>query len=428
MTVRGLSKADLHLALSSPALSSMNFLNDVAHRFPDAISFVPGRPYEGFFDIEDVHRYLRTYCRYLQLKQGHDVEHVRRQLLQYGRTKGIVHELIAEYLRVDEGIDVSGEAVIVTVGCQEALFIVLRALRATENDVVLAVSPCYVGLTGAARLLDMDVWPVRESDRGLDLHHLVAQVAAVRAAGKRPRALYIVPDFANPSGSSLDLDCRHRLLRIAEEHQILVLEDNPYGIFGGPDRLPTLKALDRSRQVIYLGSFAKTGIPGARVGFAIADQMVVEGGLLADELSKIKSMLTVNTSPIAQAVIGGKLLEHHFNLTGANQREIAVYRRNMRLLLDGLANHLPSRGNHHISWNTPSGGFFVMLDVPFVADDAALEYSARVRDVLWTPMRQFYSNPGGDHNIRLSCSALTEQQITVGVARLARFLTEYRTR
>ena len=100
---------------------------------------------------------------------------------------------------------------------------------------------------------------------------------------------------------------------MAAQEDLLLLEDNPYGTFGDGARLPTLKALDTGRRVVYLGSFAKTGFPGARVGYAVADQRVAAddgtASLLADELSKIKSMVSVNTSPVAQAVVGGKLLE-----------------------------------------------------------------------------------------------------------------------
>lgn len=90
------------------------------------------------------------------------------------------------------------------------MFLVLRALRMDERDLVLTVSPGYVGLAGAARLVDMPLWPVRENEDGVDLGHLVEQIEAVRAAGKRPRAFYLVPDFANPSGASLDLEARHK--------------------------------------------------------------------------------------------------------------------------------------------------------------------------------------------------------------------------
>jgi (S)-3,5-dihydroxyphenylglycine transaminase len=148
-----LSVADLHPAVDDPALNSMNFLNEIAQHYPDAVSLAAGRPYEEFFDAEAPHRHLRTFRRHLAEELGYDEARVDRTLFQYGRTKGIVHHLVARNLAVDEQITVDPEAIVVTVGCQEAMFLVLRALRVDDRDVLLAVAPTYVGLTGAARLL-----------------------------------------------------------------------------------------------------------------------------------------------------------------------------------------------------------------------------------------------------------------------------------
>lgn len=419
---------ELHDSLTTPTTRCMNFLNEVAQQFPDAVSFAAGRPYEGFLDLESVHRHIDVYAEHLLEKLGGDAGRVRGTLLQYGRTKGIIHELIAENLRIDEGIAVDPDAVVVTVGCQEALCITLRALRSCDRDVLLAVMPTYVGAAGAAHLVDMPVLPVAQSPTGVDIDDLVAVVHRARADGLRPRACYLVPDFGNPSGISLDLATRERLLRTAEELDLLLLEDNPYGLFRGDDEpVPTLKALDTSRRVVYLGSFAKTGNAGARVGYVVADQPVRVGDrteLLADRLAEIKSMLTVNTSPIAQAVVGGKLLEHGGSLREANRREIAVYRRNLRLVLDGLRRRFPEGSRPEVTWNTPTGGFFVVLTLPFPAGDELLDHSARKHQVLWTPMHYFYAGGEPRRQIRLSASHLEPEEIETGLDRLAAFVRE----
>ncbi len=415
---------ELHGSLSSPVIESMNFLNEVSHRFPDAVSFAAGRPFEGFFDLEEVHGYLRAYRDHLLAEFDGDEVMVRRTLLQYGRTKGVIHGLVARNLLVDEGIDVDPESIVVTVGCQEALYLTLRALRRTEQDALLAVFPCYVGVAGAAELVDLPLLAVAGSPDGIDLDDLVAVIRRARARGVRPRALYIVADFANPSGISLSRATRERLLELAREHDFLILEDNPYGIFhGDAEQPPTLKALDAGRRVVYLGSFAKTGIPGARVGYVVADQRT-GSELLADQLAKIKSMLTVNTSPIAQAVIGGKLLTYGCSLRAANAREAQVYRENLRHLLDGLHKRFPSGTRPRVTWNTPAGGFFVVLDVPFPVDDELLEHSAREHRVLWTPMHHFYGDGQARRQIRLSLSYLTPDEITIGLDRLANFIVQ----
>ena len=426
-----LAKDGLHVSVSDPVSTSMNFLNEVASRFPDAISLAAGRPYEGFYATADVQRYLQIYTDYLREK-GFDDVRVRRQLLQYGRTNGHIHELIARMLAIDENIHVPPEAISVTAGCQEAMVIALRGLCASPRDVLLAAEPCYVGITGAARILGVEVVPVPEDGDGVDPEVVAGVARAVRASGRNPRALYVVPNYSNPSGISLPVPTRRRLLEVAGDEDLLLLEDDPYGLFGLDDsQRPTLKSLDTDQRVIYLGSFAKSCFPGARVGFLVADQSVVDVNgqktLLADELSAVKSMLTVNTSPIAQGVIGGMLLDSGCSLRAANRSKIDFYRLSLRALLDSLDEGFPAdvRAAHGIRWNVPTGGFFAVLDVPIRADENLLETSAREYGVLWTPMSFFYTDGGGAHAIRLSCSWLEPVDIAEGVRRIARLISAH---
>jgi (S)-3,5-dihydroxyphenylglycine transaminase len=420
----------LHSSLLDPALESMNFLNEIAGRYPDAISFASGRPCEQFFDVGLIHTYIDAFCDYLAAEHGYSQAQVSRALFQYGKTKGIISELVARYLQEDEGIRVDPESIVVTVGFQEGIFAVARALRADERDVLLAVSPSYVGLTGAAKLADLPVWPVSGGSDGIDLDDLTAQVRRARAAGLRPRACYVMPDFANPSGVSMSVPMRHLLLETAAREDLLLIEDNPYGTFHAGPHLPTLKALDPSRQVVYLGSFAKVGFPGARVGFAVADQRVsgAEGKitLFADYLSMIKSMVTVNTSAVSQAVIAGKLLLSEFSLARANVRETTTYLANLRQLLTGLSARFAAMGDRArpVTWNSPTGGFFAVVTLPFPADDELMEYSAREHSVLWTPMSHFYAGQGGTHQARLACSQLTTKEIETGLDRFAALVAD----
>jgi (S)-3,5-dihydroxyphenylglycine transaminase len=129
-------------------------------------------------------------------------------------------------------------------------------------------------------------------------------------------------------------------------------------------------------------------------------------------------MLTVNTSPVSQAVIGGILIESKFSLKAANKQKIDFYRQNLRGLLAALAEHMPAG----VTWNTPAGGFFAVAKVPLVADEKLLEISASDYGVLWTPMSFFYTGGEGSHSLRLSCSYLDRAQIEEGVRRLARLI------
>ncbi|MGH3738845.1 MAG: PLP-dependent aminotransferase family protein [Micromonosporaceae bacterium] len=411
----------------------MNFLNEITQRYPDAISFAPGRPYDGFFDTGQIFDAIRRYIDHLE-HEGYSAAQVRDALFQYGPTAGRIRELIADWLRDDEGIDVPPESIVVTVGAQEAMFLALRALFAGPDDVLLVSSPCYVGITGAARLLDVPVRAVSERADGLSCADLEAAVAAERAAGRRPRACYVIPDHANPSGNTVPLGTRHELLELAERLDILLLEDSPYRLVSPGAQLPTLKALDRTHRVVHLGSFSKTLFPGARVGFAVADQPVAgDAGteLLADQLVKIKSMVTVNTSPLSQAAVAGMLLGSGGRASTLNLRTSAYYGDTMRSTLRQLEACFPEerRTALGVRWNVPSGGFFLAVDVPFRADNTALARSAEEFGVIWTPMSYFYPEGGGDTGIRLSTSYLSEAEIVEGVTRLARFIeTETETR
>jgi len=423
-----LDTSSLHASVTDPALTSMTLLNDIAGRYPEAVSFAAGRPYEGFFDTGSLPRQLRAFEEHLE-GAGLGPDGIRRVFFQYGRTKGVIHDLIARHLALDEALTVDPESVVVTTGAQEAMVLVLRALRRDAQDLVLTAAPAYVGFLGATRLVDMPVRSVREGPGGIDLDDLADQIRSARREGLRPRACYVVPDFANPSGASMSLADRQRLVNLAEREDILLLEDNPYSFFhAGVPRMPTLKALDRARRVVYFGSFAKTAYAGARIGYVVADQPVAgdPGAVLfADQLARLKSMLTLNTSTVAQAAIGGFLVENGCSMERASRRVAAVYQRNLRAVLDGLEERFGSGSGFRpagvVSWNSPSGGMFVVVTLPFVADDAALECSAAEFGVLWTPMHHFYGGTAGFRQIRLSYSVLTPEQIGEGLDRLASF-------
>lgn len=425
--------SDLHGSVADPALTSMTLLNEIAGRFPDAVSFAAGRPYEGFYALDDLPRYLSAFAAHLEREHSLSPAQVRRTFFQYGRTKGVIHDLIARHLELDEGLEVDPESVVVTTGCQEAMVLVLRALHRDPRDLVLAATPSYVGFIGAARVAGMPVRGVAEGTDGIDLASLRRQIGAARAEGLRPRAVYVVPDFANPSGVSMPVPARRALLELAAREDVLLLEDNPYSMFRlDGERPPTLRSLDAEGRVVYLGSFAKSAFAGARVGYVVADQVVVgvdgRESLFADELAKLKSMVTLNTSTVAQAVIGGFLVENGCNVVTATTREAAVYRRNLRAVLEGLESRFGPSWPHHgaVRWNTPRGGMFVVVTLPFPADDATLEYSARRFGVLWTPMHHFYDGAGGLTQVRLSFSVLTPEEIFLGLDRLAKLVDDLR--
>lgn len=431
--VFSLGVEDLHPSLVDASLDGITLLNEIASRYPGAVSFAPGWPPDEDFRAEQAGDYIRLFTEYLA--GGEDQPSARmlgRRLLQYGPTAGTIRDLIARWLATEEDIHVDPASIIVTVGCQEAMTAVLRTLCAGPDDVLLVQSPSYFGVVGAARILGVDVVPVPEGARGLEAATVERVCGEVRAFGRRPRALYTIPDHANPSGLSLTARARTELLETAVRERLPLIEDSPYRYYTRTgERLPTLKSLDTAAMVVHLGSFSKICAPGVRVGFAVADQPVRRpgrpDGLLADEVAKVKSVLSVNTSPVGQAVVGGMLIAAGFRLSEYAAARAAVAAERLNAMIDALRRELgPLRERlPELAWTEPGGGFFVSLTVPFEADAAALEESAARFGVLWCPMRLFHVDGGGRRQIRLASSYATPDRIAVGVSRLARFIEEY---
>ncbi|MFJ4830421.1 PLP-dependent aminotransferase family protein [Streptomyces sp. NPDC088747] len=419
-------QASLHAGIADPEMDSMRILSETALRFPDALSFSSGAPYDGNHDLSGLTFYIDRYIKHLR-DRGMPEQRITRLLFQYGPVNGLIQDEVALMLKRDEEIDVPAEAIMITHGFQEAALIALRGLFASPDDVLLAVSPAYVGIRGAARMLDIPVRGILEGPDGLDPQAVAEAARAVRAEGKRAAALYLVPDFNNPSGTVLPRAARERLLEVAAEEDFVILEDNPYGLFARDgESQPTLKALDTEGRVIYLGSFAKSAFPGARLGYLVAEQDVTDASgavrTLAQTLSKAKAMFTVGSSTLSQAVIGGYLVEHDHDLRSATRELAVVYLERLDATLAALGEHFPAGAGHGVSWNTPRGGFFLTLKVPFTADLAAMERSAREYGVSWAPMSMFYLEGGGDREIRLGFSNLAPEAIREGIARLARFI------
>ncbi|MEV7652910.1 PLP-dependent aminotransferase family protein [Streptomyces anulatus] len=411
-----------HPVVTDPVMGSIGFLNEVMSRYPDAISFAPGAPAPLFIDAFDHEPHIRRYLDHLRHDRGMSDVAARRSLYEYGPSRGLISDLIAAALARDHRIEVPPRAVVVTVGAQEAIFLALRALAGTGDHIAVA-HPCFPGVLGAARVLGLTVVPIDVTASGPDLRLLDDACGRAESEGVRLRVCYAAPDYANPSGTRMPLSARRDLLSLAHERGFVVLEDNAYGFtVDDADEFAPLKALDDRTSVVHVGTFAKIGVPGLRVGFAVADQPVRGGGLLGDHLATLKSMVTVNTAPLAQAVVGGLLLQHGVSLRALGREKGAFYRRNLRLLLAELDARMPRAPG--TSWERPAGGFFVRVKLPVAADEALLERSASRFGVLWTPMSGFHLDAEGDRVMRLSCSYLDDEQIRSGVARLAALVRE----
>lgn len=412
--------------LSSPTLDVMTFLNEVVQRFPDAISFAPGRPRDQFFDVGSALDRMEDWVSYQAAASGRSAAAVLTSLGQYGNTAGVIQDLLVRHLAVDHDIHVAPDAILVTTGCQEAMLIAALGLLEPATDTLLVSDPAYVGITGIAQLLGIPIHPIPCGEYGLDPERVLQAIRVVAESGRRPRALYDVPDFHNPLGTCMPLEARRELLRIAVRHDLVILEDNPYGAFAYDNPpLPTLKALDTTGNVIYLGSFAKTLFPGLRIGYLVADQMVAgTAGRLAAALTTVKSFTTVNTSPITQALVGAALLANDGSLARHVEAKLPVYRSSRDRMVAAL--HAELGGDAPVTsgttWNHPSGGFFIVVHLPFPFGREQLERCAREYGVIVTPMSFFALTPGRERDVRLSFSYADDAAINEGVRRFASFV------
>lgn len=410
---------------ADPLLDVMNFLNEVVHRYPEAVSFAPGRPAERWFDVERSLSAARVWVDHHAARTGLSPEAVWNDLGQYNKTNGIINDLIARQLQADEGITAAPGSIVVTTGCQEGMAILLLALIDPATDALLVSDPTYIGIPGLARMMGITMIPVPTGEEGLTPEAVRAGISEARAKGLRPRALYDIPDFNNPLGTRMPVPARRSLLGVAREHGLLIWEDNPYGMFSyDGDPLPTMKALDEHGVVIYMGSFSKTLFPGLRLGYLVADQRVVlpsgERVSLAAELSKVKSLTTVNTSTVIQAIAGGILLESGGSLAPLMTGKLPFYRANRDRMLACLEEELGAGGP--VSWNRPQGGFFLTLSLPFEFTPERLTECARDYGVIVCPMSFFALTSGRERQVRLSFSYVTEAQIEEGIGRFARFV------
>ena len=421
---------ELKSCFGDPLLEVMNFLNEVVLRYPQAISFAPGRPAERHFDVERSLAQTPAFVAYRAAAKGWPPRAVWNDLGQYNKTNGIINELVARELEADEGIRVAPEAIMITHGCQEAMTVLLLGLFEPARDVLLVSDPTYIGITGLAEILGIEMVPIPTGEEGLTADAVAAAIAGVRRSGKRPRALYDVPDFNNPLGTQMPLAARHALLAILRAEGVLLFEDNPYGMFSyDHDPLPTLKALDEHGVVIYLGSFAKTLYPGLRVGYLIADQEVAgkdgQRTLLALELSKVKSLTTVTTAPVIQAVVGAQLIENGGSLRELVRGKLPFYKANRDRMVACLEREFGGADRiGGVRWNRPAGGFFLTAHLPFVFDDSCLRDCARDYGVVVCPMSHFALSPGRERQVRFSFSYVDEEQIDEGVRRFARFVRD----
>jgi len=327
--------------------------------------------------------------------------------MQYGSGQGdpVLRQQICEVMRL-EGIEAHPDDVVVTVGSQQAVDLVTR-IFCDPGDVVICEAPSYVGALGVFRAYECDVVHVEMDAEGLIPSALREAIAAVQASGRRIKFLYTIPNFHNPAGVTMSAARRLEVLEICRSTDVLVLEDNPYGLLGFDGPPHRAMRADEADGVVYLGSFSKTFAPGFRVGWALAPHAVREKLVLAQESA------TLCPPSFSQMAVSAYLRAHDWQGQVKQFRE--MYRERRDALVGALADMMPPSAR----WNVPDGGFYVWLTLPPGLDSKAMLPRAVTARVAYVPGTAFFADGFGSGALRLSYCYPSPERIREGVRRLA---------
>ncbi|MDQ2760520.1 MAG: PLP-dependent aminotransferase family protein [Actinomycetota bacterium] len=338
--------------------------------------------------------------------------HSCARALQYAPTEGLalLKACIAQVMGA-EGMEVDPDELLVTTGGQQVIDLVCKTLL-DPGDVVVTEAPTYPGAVPTFCAYEAEVVQVSMDRDGMLVTELEATLDQLSAAGHRPKFIYTVPNFHNPAGVTLSRQRRHELIRIARERELLVLEDNPYGLLryeGTP--LPTLRSLD-DRFVIYASTFSKILSPGVRLGWSAAPAPILQKMNIGKQASDLCS------SSISQYFVGayfdsGPWQDYVRSL-------IEIYRRRRDVMLDALAEHFPREAE----WTHPAGGLFIWATMPAYIDTTDLLARALQEHVAFVPGRAAYVDGRGGSAMRLNFSGVGEDSIREGIRRIGEIVRE----
>ena len=361
---------------------------------PGAIAFTCVRPPESHYPVEEFRRCANAVLR----KEG-------RRILQLGSTDGyepLKRELLEMLER--EGLSVRNEQLLITDGCQQALDLICKAFL-RPGDSVAVENPAYPGapaifIGARVRILPVSVETDarRTGYAGISLDALESVLLQ-----NRVKFIFATPDFQNPTGTALPLAQRRQLLEIAAHYQVPIIEDAIYSrVRLRGTALPTLKALDRTGNVIQIDSFSKISFPGLRVGWAIGAESAIE------RLRLVKLATDLHTDQLAQATLAEFLRRGMLARHLGKMKKLYLHR--LEAMEAALAKHMPDG----TTWTRPDGGMSVWVTLPAGLDATELLIHVRERGVYFIPGRTFYSQNPQPNTIRLSFGSLDEKEILRG--------------
>jgi 2-aminoadipate transaminase len=332
--------------------------------------------------------------------------------LQYGPTEGFarVKRCIGQVMGA-EGMAIDPDEVLITTGGQQVIDLVCKTLL-DPGDVVVAEAPTYPGAIPTFCAYQADVVQVTMDRDGMRVQDLEAKLDDLERTGRRPKFIYTVPNFHNPAGVTLSLARRRELVRIAGERELLVLEDNPYGLLryeGEP--LPTLYSLD-DEFVIYASTFSKILSPGVRLGWTVAPPPIAQ-----------KMQIGKQASDLCSSSISQYFVDAYFEAGPWDdyvRSLLEIYRRRRDVMLDALAEHFPREAE----WTHPQGGLFIWATMPDYIDTTDLLARALEDHVAFVPGRAAYVDGRGGSAMRLNFSGVDEDEIREGIRRIGEVVRE----
>lgn len=333
--------------------------------------------------------------------------------LQYGGGQGTeeLRTQICEVMAAEGILDAKPENVVITAGSQSAQDVATKVF-CNPGDVVLVEDPTYVGALNTFEAYQVEVGTVPMDEHGIVPDLLEARIAALQTAGKSIKFLYTIPSFNNPSGITLAPERRQQVVDICRNANILVLEDNPYGLlrFDGHPLTP-LRA-GNPDDVIYMGSFSKIFAPGLRIGWALVPAHLLRRYYLASEA------VTLCPPTLNQMLVSAYLRDYDWRGQIATYR--GLYRERCEAMLSALGKYMPEG----LNWTRPEGGFFIWVTLPEGVDTYPLLQKAIDAGVVFIPGAAFTHSDEPSNKLRLAFSAVPPEAIEEGVRRLAPVLRE----
>ncbi|MFX1282600.1 MAG: PLP-dependent aminotransferase family protein [Promethearchaeota archaeon] len=365
---------------------------------PDIISFAGGLPAPELFPLEE----LKGITRKVLEKDGINA-------LQYVPTDGYLplREKIAERMR-KAGIETLAENILIINGSQQGIEFSGK-LFLNPGDVVICEKPCYLGAIGAFRSYQARFVDIRIDNDGMRIRELEKALKNTSNA----KLIYVTPDFQNPTGISWSRTRRKEFLEVANEFNLPVIEDNPYGEvrFSG-ERIPPIKSFDTEGRVVFLGTFSKILCPGFRIGWICAEKE------LLNKYTMLKEVADLQCNTMAQREVALYLNEYDIDANIAKIKK--VYKRRLDLMVKIINEEFPLEAKCSI----PEGGLFLWIELPEHINGRELLEKAQEQKVAFVPGGCFYPNGGHENSIRLNFSNMPEEKIVVGMKRLARILKD----